>query len=143
MKEPPPVKITLPAADPAYIRGTVIAAPVCYGSPPPSGGVPARVPAPGPHDPSVPTKRPPVPGMAPPTSEPHSTGPAAELLFPPSPAGDAFVLRGWVPLGDVRGRTYWWDTVSGATSWQYPSQPAGSTLAGGSTGGAPASSPPW
>jgi uncharacterized cupin superfamily protein len=34
-------------------------------------------------------------------------------------------LRGWLPLSDPEGRTYWWNTVFDYVSCSYPTRPAG------------------
>lgn len=53
--------------------------------------------------------------------------PQAPRLTVPTMTGGRItgVPEGWVPLSNSRGKTYSWDTVSGATTWHFPTWPAG------------------
>ncbi|MFM7979071.1 MAG: hypothetical protein ACKPKO_07105, partial [Candidatus Fonsibacter sp.] len=39
---------------------------------------------------------------------------AADFRFP----------RGWIPVPDEIGQTYWWNTINGSATWIQPSAPA-------------------
>ena len=47
--------------------------------------------------------------------------PVASVTVPP---GAFRFFFGWIPLADAQGLTFWWNTVTNVTTYQYPTQAA-------------------